>query len=249
MGLPALLLDTTRPWASWDRPLLWCEAGTRRRWSCRCCSSTGRDHGRRGIDRCSAAKRADGGDGAAGDAARRDAAMGVLGSTAALARGGQAAAMELPVMQLDTPRPWASRIDRRSAARRAGGGDGAAGDAARRDAAMDVVESTAALLRGEQAAAMELPVMQLDTSRPWASRIDPCSGARRAGGGDGAAGDAARRDAAMGVLGPTAALLRGERAEAMALPVMQLDAARPCASWDRPLLCCEASRRRRGSCR
>ena len=92
--------------------------------------------------------------------------MGVLGSTAALARGGQAAAMELPVMQLDTPRPWASRIDRRSAARRAGGGDGAAGDAARRDAAMDVVESTAALLRGEQAAAMELPVMQLDTTRP-----------------------------------------------------------------------------------
>jgi len=201
------------------------------------------------IDRRSAARRAGGGDGAAGAAARHDAAMGVVGSTAALVRGGHAAAMELPVLQLDTPRPWASRIDRRSAARRAGGGDGAAGDAARRDAAMDVVESTAALLRGEQAAAMELPVMQLDTSRPWASRIDPCSGARRAGGGDGAAGDAARRDAAMGVLGPTAALLRGERAEAMALPVMQLDAARPCASWDRPLLCCEASRRRRGSCR
>jgi len=242
-------LDATRPWTSGDRPLLWREAGRRRRWSCRCCSSTRRDHGRRGIDRCSAAKRADGDDGAAGDAARRDAAMGVLGSTAALVRGGQAAAMELPVMQLDATRPWASRIDRRSAARRAGGGDGAAGDAARRDAAMGAVESTAALLRGERATTMELPVMQLDTSRPWASRIDPCSGARRAGGGDGAAGDAARRDAAMGAAGSTAALLRGERAAAMARPVMQLDAARPWASWDRPLLCCEASRRRRGSCR
>ena len=179
------------------------------------------------IDRRSAARRAGGGDGAAGAAARHDAAMGVVGSTAALVRGGHAAAMELPVLQLDTPRPWASRIDRRSAARRAGGGDGAAGDAARRDAAMDVVESTAALLRGEQAAAMELPVMQLDTPRPWASRIDRRSAARRAGGGDGAAGDAARRDAAMDVVESTAALLRGEQAAAMELPVMQLDTTRP----------------------
>jgi len=211
-------LDTTRPWASRDRPPLYCEASRRgdgaagdaarhvaavgvkdrpplcceasrrRRWGCRRCCSTRRGHGRRGIDRCSGARRARGGDGAAGAAARRDATMGVVGSTAAL-------------------------------------------------------------LQSEQTAATELLVMRLDATRPWASRIDPCSGARRAGGGDGAAGDAARRDAAMGVLGPTAALLRGERAEAMALPVMQLDAARPCASWDRPLLCCEASRRRRGSCR
>ena len=73
------------------------------------------------------------------------------------------------MMQLDTSRPWASRIDRRSAARRAGGGDGAAGDAARHDAAAGVVGSTAAPLRGGQAAALELPVMQLDTRRPWAS--------------------------------------------------------------------------------
>jgi hypothetical protein len=45
-------------------------------------------------------------------------------------------------------------------------------------------------------------------------------------------------------VGSTAALLRGEQAAAMELPVMQLDATRPWAWWDQPLLCCEASRRR-----
>ena len=85
----------------------------------------------------------------------------------------------------------------------------------------------------EARCAMELPVMQLDTSRPWASRIDRRSAARRAGGNDGAAGDAARRDAAMGVAGSTAAPLRGEQAAATELPVL----------W------CEAGRRRRWSCR
>ena len=74
--------------------------------------------------------------------------------------------------------------------------------------------SAAALLRGEQAAAMELPVMQLDTRRPG------------------------------GAAGSTAALLRGEQAAVVELPVMQLDATRPWALWDRPLLFCEASRRR-----
>ena len=96
---------------------------------------------------------------------------------------------------------------------------------------------------------MELPVMQLDTSRPWASRIDRRSAARRAGGGDGAAGAAARHDAAMGVVGSTAALVRGGHAAAMELPVLQLDTPRPWASRDRPPLRCEASRRRRWSCR
>ena len=65
-----------------------------------------------------------------------------------------------------------------------------------------------------------------------------------AGGGGGAAGEAARRDTAVGVAGSTAALLRGEQAAVVELPVMQLDATRPWALWDRPLLCCEASRRR-----
>ena len=54
---------------------------------------------------------------------------------------------------------------------------------------------------------------------------------------------------AASVAGSTAALLRGEQATAMELQVVQLDATRPWASWGRPLLCCEASRRRWGSCR
>jgi hypothetical protein len=84
--------------------------------------------------------------------------------------------------------------------------------------AASVAGSTAALLRGEQAAAMELPMMQLDATRPWASRGRPplyCAASRR---GDGAVGDAARHVAAVG-------------------------------ATDRPLLCREASRRRRWSCR
>ena len=56
------------------------------------------------------------------------------------------------------------------------------------------------------------PLMQLDATRPWASWDRPLPAARRAGGGDGAAGDAARHDAAVGVAGSTAALLRGEQA-------------------------------------
>ena len=91
--------------------------------------------------------------------------------------------------------------------------------------------------------------MQLDGTRPWRLGIDRCPAARRAGGGDGAADDAARRGAAMGVAGSGAAPLRGEQAAARELPVMQLDTTRPWASWDRPLLCCEASRRRQWSCR
>ncbi len=74
--------------------------------------------------------------------------------------------------------------------------------------------STAALLRGEQAAAMELPVMQLDTRRPG------------------------------GVAGSTSALLRGEPAAVVELPLMQLDATRPRAVWDRPLLFSDATMRR-----
>jgi hypothetical protein len=53
----------------------------------------------------------------------------------------------------------------------------------------------------------------------------------------------------MDVVESTAALLRGEQAAAMELPVTQLDTTRPRASWDRPLLWCEAGRRRRWSCR
>jgi hypothetical protein len=53
----------------------------------------------------------------------------------------------------------------------------------------------------------------------------------------------------MGGVGSTAALLRGEQAAAVELPVMQLDTTRPWASRDRPPLYCEAGRRRRWSCR
>jgi len=35
MGPPLMQLDAARPWASWDRPLLGCEANRRRQWSCR----------------------------------------------------------------------------------------------------------------------------------------------------------------------------------------------------------------------
>ena len=49
---------------------------------------------------------------------------------------------------------------------------------------------------------------------------------------------------AASVAGSTAALLRGEQAAVVELPVRQLDATRPWALWDRPLLFREASRRR-----
>jgi hypothetical protein len=208
-------------------------------------------HGRerRGIDRCSAARRAGDGDGAAGGAARRDAAMGVVGSTAALLRGEQAAAMELPVMQLDTTRPWASR-DRPplycEASRR---GDGAAGDAARHVAAVGVKDRPP--LCCEASRRRRWGCRRCCSTRRGHGRrgIDRCSGARRARGGDGAAGAAARRDATMGVVGSTAALLQSEQTAATELLVMRLDATRPWASWDRPPLWREAGRRRRWSCR
>jgi hypothetical protein len=87
-------------------------------------------------------------------------------------------------------------------------------------------------VRGEQAAATELLVMQLDATRPWASWDRPLLCYEASGGGDGAAGDAARRGAAMCVVGSTAALLRGWQAAAMELPVTQLDTRRPGASWN-----------------